>query len=823
MIKLFFSFFIAIGFLFSNIEQININDADYNSIINLPIEDSSKLILIAEFMMEHGQIENIYELLTIPSITSTEIEQLKPFIYVKSDDLTTFKNRLETNTFDYGNFLNEDGNMSNASQYWLDMVLYPEDINDLGYYDLINLPILSPLDVASVLKQKSNFEIRSDFVLKNADGISRYGLKKLRKFITYPQKNLHPNQNNTRIHVDVNTRPRTSGSDSESTEFKNANASIPEIYTTIRTNSGNNLISGVSYFRTMGQPSLNQTEFIKSKELKAYISFENIENDNIFLDKLIIGNFSASYGQGVVFESSDDFRSRRSGYGWTKRQNGIMPDGSKTTQFTLSGIGVQYSHPTLNISGFVSYSPRDAIINSDSSFASLITLYPRLEWGLSGDSTLFNHSLINSVNEFTYGGHIDIFPTKDLRFGSTFYESLYDRVLNSDLEYIKDTIIEDDDKLFEPGNADAEISAMYSSSGESSLWDEAKSYRRVLGFDFTYNLENITFQGEYGELNSNDEIYKLGDEPAAWIINSYFKFDKLDVLVLYRDYDLEYDNAYQRSFSNYQRYKNTLFSYDYRLIDPIYSYLHLTNAQPQAEKGLYIYSRYEFHRNFLATLDWDTWTRVADKARYYRIRGSIKYSPIFNYFIKVSQKFQAKSPFNVFSKKNYFISETNITAQLKLSNYNNIRLSYLINRYHGAPRPSLVDHYDGSDYQMQVGDAGFPEISFGVSFTHHFDNKSTLTGAVYMIDGYFLNTTSGDFRIFSDSNQILFTNVSADVWVTQVLKVNFKFSRTLNNVLTNVTGVYPEGSDIDSNPSSISYPTIYENSSDFTLQVDYVF
>ena len=269
MIKLFFSFFIAIGFLFSNIEQININDADYNSIINLPIEDSSKLILIAEFMMEHGQIENIYELLTIPSITSTEIEQLKPFIYVKSDDLTTFKNRLETNTFDYGNFLNEDGNMSNASQYWLDMVLYPEDINDLGYYDLINLPILSPLDVASVLKQKSNFEIRSDFVLKNADGISRYGLKKLRKFITYPQKNLHPNQNNTRIHVDVNTRPRTSGSDSESTEFKNANASIPEIYTTIRTNSGNNLISGVSYFRTMGQPSLNQTEFIKSKELKA--------------------------------------------------------------------------------------------------------------------------------------------------------------------------------------------------------------------------------------------------------------------------------------------------------------------------------------------------------------------------------------------------------------------------------------------------------------------------------------------------------------------------------------------------------------------------
>jgi len=820
--KQFIAIYSICSLLFPNTEQININNADYESIMSLPLDDINNKELIYEFMIVHGQIDNIYDLLLIPSITATDINQLKSSIFVEKIGLSNISTQLEANSYDYGSYLGEDGNMKNASNYWLDMILYPEDINSMGYYDLINLPILSPMDVSAVLMKKNSYEIKSNFDLKNADGITRYGMKNLEKFITYPENIDSSIKNNTRIHIDINTRPRASGSDSESIEFENANASIPEVYTTIRSNFGNQLITGVSYYRTMGQPLIKQIDFNKNKSTKAYISLENIEIGNSTLDKLIIGNFTASYGQGIVFENSDEFRSRKTGYGWTKRPNGLMPDDSKTTQFTLRGIGAQFSNSYINFSGFGSYSPRDAIINSDGSFASFITLYPRLGWGLTGDSTLFNNSLINSVNEITYGGHIDMFPMNKLRFGTTFYESLYDRVLHAEDEYILETIIEDDYKFHEPGNADAEISAMYSSNGKSNLWDKAKSYRRVLGFDFTYILENIIFQGEYGELSSDQDMVKIGNEPAAWILNSYFKFDKLDLLVLYRDYDLEFDNAYQRSFSNYARFKNTLFSYDYRLIDPIYSYLHFTNAQPQSEKGFYIYSRYEFHRNFLATLDWDTWTRVADKARYYRIRGSLKYSPIFNYSIKISQKFQGKSPFNIFSKKNYFISETNISAKLKLSNYNNITLSYLINRFYGSPRPSLTDHYDGSDYGMQVGDAGSPETSFGVSFTHHFDNKSTLSSAVYLIDGYFLNTGAGDFRIFSDSNQILFTNISADVWVTQTLKLNFKFSRTLNNVLTNATGVYSEGADVDNDPT-INYPTIHENSTDFTLQVDYVF
>ena len=48
-------------------------------------------------------------------------------------------------------------------------------------------------------------------------------------------------------------------------------------------------------------------------------------------------------------------------------------------------------------------------------------------------------------------------------------------------------------------------------------------------------------------------------DPEAFVLSSYFQFDNFNLLALYRNYDLRYDNPYQRSFSNYQRYKTSIF------------------------------------------------------------------------------------------------------------------------------------------------------------------------------------------------------------------------------------------------------------------------
>ena len=185
----------------------------------------------------------------------------------------------------------------------------------------------------------------------------------------------------------------------------------------------------------MGESSENSTQ-------KFYLSFKKINLKSFFnfqIDKLVLGNFTASFGQGVVFESSDFFSPRRTGYGFSKRLSGIHQDETRNSQYTLNGLGLQLSNKLLRLAFFGSKDKRDAIINEDGSFSSLIVMQPRLSYGLgyNGDTTVF-HSLTNSVEEITFGADIRLSPIIGTNLGITFYESLYDRVLDPQ---IRETIV----------------------------------------------------------------------------------------------------------------------------------------------------------------------------------------------------------------------------------------------------------------------------------------------------------------------------------------------------------------------------------------------
>ena len=68
--------------------------------------------------------------------------------------------------------------------------------------------------------------------------------------------------------------------------------------------------------------------------------------------------------------------------------------------------------------------------------------------------------------------------------------------------------------------------------------------------------------------------FSFGDDPSAMVLNAYTQYDNVNFLILYRNYDLEFDNPYQRSFSNYQRYKTSIFEDTYWLEDPVYGFLY---------------------------------------------------------------------------------------------------------------------------------------------------------------------------------------------------------------------------------------------------------
>ena len=129
-----------------------------------------------------------------------------------------------------------------------------------------------------------------------------------------------------------------------------------------------------------------------------------------------------------------------------------------------------------------------------------------------------------------YGSNIRFKPIPNGHIGMTFYESLYDRKLDFQPEVI---IANMDKYLRQLGNsADAEIAATYESYAQSGLWKKAKAYRRVLGMDFSYSLNNIVFQGEVGVLDKDGKVFNFANDAWAWVLNMYWQFENFNFLAL---------------------------------------------------------------------------------------------------------------------------------------------------------------------------------------------------------------------------------------------------------------------------------------------------
>ena len=73
------------------------------------------------------------------------------------------------------------------------------------------------------------------------------------------------------------------------------------------------------------------------------------------------------------------------------------------------------------------------------------------------------------------------------------------------------------------------------------------------------------------------------------------------------------------------------------------------NPQPQAEKGTYLESRYQFHEKFVLNLQWDSWLRKADAARYFRMVTKLEWRPLFNYrfILDINYKLEVIFLFNI--------------------------------------------------------------------------------------------------------------------------------------------------------------------------------
>ena len=430
--------------------------------------------------------------------------------------------------------------------------------------------------------------------------------------------------------------------------------------------------------------------------------------------------------------------------------------------------------------------------------------------------------MLDQVKEMTYGGNIRYSFSPGMILGFSSYESLYDKVLSPQ---IAKTVIATDAEgkyLTSIGNsADTEIAAMYASSAESPLWENAKAMRRVFGLDFTAVINNLALQAEYGILDKDGIIGDFSEDPSAFVGSAYLQFNSLNFLVVYRDYDLGFDNPYQRSFSNYQRFKGTIFEDTFYLEDPIYGFLYSAAAQPQAERGIFFSSRYQFDRQFVVSTDFDTWTRVADNARYYRSVVKLQYRPVFNYRFNIRQKWQMRGGYNIMDPSTFYSRETIVRAQLRLSRFDNLELIYVNSTVDFSNRRRLtIDPTTGRSPAL-VGSAGTGSEAVGFKVTHNFTDRFKIMSQAMIYNGFIWNFEDTDFRVFDSSSDALRWWVAIFSRVGDNWAVRLKWTTDTASPITNYA-FPPEDASANVRVNVIGVKGIAE-SSDIRIQVDYAY
>ncbi|MBM3315740.1 hypothetical protein FJY71_07895 [candidate division WOR-3 bacterium] len=180
------------------------------------------------------------------------------------------------------------------------------------------------------------------------------------------------------------------------------------------------------------------------------------------------------------------------------------------------------------------------------------------------------------------------------------------------------------------------------------------------GADFRTVVENVSLEGEYGRQQGGGRAY---------VVKARTQYNYLYLTGLYRHYDVEYCNPYNRGYCEQLRFEDTPLEKSYRLFDPAYAGLQ-DFPMPKAEEGFLLDTRYQIDRQVTFTRVYiDLWRNLAWAADNVRFQGEVEYRPVFPVRLRFKQKLQMKNNPKVAGATRSVTVEPSLKAMLSLSNW----------------------------------------------------------------------------------------------------------------------------------------------------------
>ncbi len=390
--KKFLILFVALFCLSILLAKVDLNTATLAELKQLPITEQQARD-IYDYRQYVKIFNSIFDLREIPSIDQVTLDALRSLVvvsvYVETDEVAIRREeikdlleRLDSN----------EGASEGMADVWEDYLMTPQNVNRMHLDDFMSLPNVSGIDAVAILKRTAQGDTIADTRdLRNTQGLSHYGYTNLRSYVYYKEP---PIKN--RLLWDANlqyyTRYFEEGqydmlhesflrNDYQATgvvvpHLKNLSywgyfgldEISPDILLKMRMRYGNNYKIGLMNYSGKSEVSLlktNASDFFQDS--KWYAGYENNDlplGNNSRL-KLYLGNYRATFGEGLVMENTDYYSARKTGFGFSKRILGLTPDLSRTQEFALRGVAAEYTQPLFGISAFVSQDNKDAVAYVD--------------------------------------------------------------------------------------------------------------------------------------------------------------------------------------------------------------------------------------------------------------------------------------------------------------------------------------------------------------------------------------------------------------------------------------------------------------------------
>ncbi len=749
----------ATAALASDGAKLDLNSATLAQIQALPIS-ADLAQRIYDYRTYERYFDNVYDLMDVDGMTAADLELLKPLVETlppPAADAALI--RLEASYRQVRQFLGQEGTNEGLVDEYLDQLRDPVNVNRLDLFDLMSYQNVSPIDATNIIKARKRLGGFSDArQLRQAEGLLYYSFRNLRDFVTYTDPDSAALAGG-RVHGSYQVRYYDTPYSTDDTDVIAVNNGVlfsdrgpaPEFATPsyalgmplpqpammhkLRFDLGGGFKAGLLTNRNVGERSWDET-------VKGFYGVQDKTFGGFHLKRLIFGNYRVAFGQGLIMDNTDYNLPRKTGFAWNVRPIGVRPDLSRSREFALTGAAAEGVYGRLLTTAFWSTGRKDGILNPDGTVNSYVVMDPR------PSADFLDHHVTqasaptglkrNAFREDIIGGNVKFMVNDGTYVGLTGYEARYDRAFNANVD---PTVLFVNPSYL--SGRDSEIFAGYTSVADSGR--TLHKFRRVYGAEFQTVFANVSLQGEYGVQQDPDRPLFRGSNKDAFLINGYAQWSDLNLLAIYRDYDVGYDNPYNRGFANDNRYAQTLFDSPYRAQDDLYSYLAITTPQPKPERGLFVSTRYRISRALTITgLEYDQWKRVADgtDARRYTLKA--EYQPIFNLRLRVRHRYSSRSEMDPFDVRAYRSWETRWELLALLSHYNSLKLLYLSANTMFPPRARLSYPVDIGSLSA-VGTAAIPAHVFAAGYEHNLSPHIRLLLATEMYDGFFWNFEGDEF------------------------------------------------------------------------------